>query len=154
MQSSTIVFNTNPILASIHASSSCNHSRDSSNSTLCTPKFNRLQSRKAITLRPPQNGCRSRIRSVSSKVCWGKVLNSVLILCIVICFIFIFNVRFFWGCVWVYDIEWEVEYLELLITEAASVNCLTEFLLSFIQAAVSVIYLINCFSKWFFLIGQ
>lgn len=67
MQSSSIVFNTKPILASIHASSSCNHTKDSSNSAQFTPKFNRIQLRKTVTLRPPQNGCFYRVRSVSSK---------------------------------------------------------------------------------------
>ncbi|KAH6829419.1 Insulinase family protein [Perilla frutescens var. hirtella] len=74
MQSSSIVINTKPILASIHANSSCNHRKESSNSALFTAKFNRLQSKKAITLRrPPQNGCRNRF--VSSK-CTSRRFSS------------------------------------------------------------------------------
>ncbi|XP_047940416.1 stromal processing peptidase, chloroplastic [Salvia hispanica] len=64
MQTSAIVFNTKPILASIN---STNHTKQSSTSALSTPNFNRRLLNKAITYHPPKNGCRRRLCSVTSQ---------------------------------------------------------------------------------------
>ncbi|XP_057774297.1 uncharacterized protein LOC130993435 [Salvia miltiorrhiza] len=60
MQTSAIVFNTKPILGCIHVrpSSSCSHSKGSTNSAQFPAKFNR----------PPLKGCGRRLCSVSNKV--------------------------------------------------------------------------------------
>ncbi|GFP89440.1 hypothetical protein PHJA_001087600 [Phtheirospermum japonicum] len=76
MQSSSVVFNTKPVLAAIHANSCYHHSKDNFNSTLLAANFNLAQSKNPITLR--QHRCRrSRVaRPVSSKSTWRRRLSS------------------------------------------------------------------------------
>ncbi|KAI3463546.1 hypothetical protein Pfo_020209 [Paulownia fortunei] len=71
MQSSSVLFNTKPALASIHANNCYYSSKENSNCTLFTAKFNRVQSKKPITLRP-HRGRRSRACLVSSKNTWRR----------------------------------------------------------------------------------
>ncbi|KAL6494424.1 hypothetical protein OROGR_031224 [Orobanche gracilis] len=71
MQSSSVVFNTKPVLAAIHANNCYHHSKDNSNFSLLTANFNLVQSKNPITLR--QNSCtRSRARPISSKNTWRR----------------------------------------------------------------------------------
>ncbi|CAA0811258.1 Unknown protein [Striga hermonthica] len=71
MQSSSVVFNTKPVFAAIHANCIHQHSKDSSNSTLITANFNLVPSKNPITLR--QKRCRSSCtRPVSSQNSWGR----------------------------------------------------------------------------------
>ncbi|KAL6517914.1 hypothetical protein OROMI_033615 [Orobanche minor] len=66
MQSSSVLFNTKPVLAAIHANNCYHHSKDNSNFSLLTANFNLVPSKNPIALR--QHSCtRSRARPVSSK---------------------------------------------------------------------------------------
>ncbi|PIN10708.1 N-arginine dibasic convertase NRD1 [Handroanthus impetiginosus] len=65
MQTSSLVFNTNPVLAPIHANN-CYYHKESPTSALFSAKFNRFQPKKPITLRP-HRGWHSRAYLVSSK---------------------------------------------------------------------------------------
>ncbi|KAK6127843.1 hypothetical protein DH2020_038412 [Rehmannia glutinosa] len=72
MQSSSVVLNTNPVLAAVHANNCYHHSKDNSNCTLLAAKFNRVQSKKPITLRQHRGSRSSRARPVSSKNTWRR----------------------------------------------------------------------------------
>ncbi|KAL3617633.1 hypothetical protein CASFOL_037954 [Castilleja foliolosa] len=73
MQSSSVVFNTKPVLAAIHANSCYHHSKDNSNSALLAANFNLAQSKNPIILR--QHRCRRSCvsRPVSSKNTWRRL---------------------------------------------------------------------------------
>ncbi|KAL8474428.1 hypothetical protein ACS0TY_031045 [Phlomoides rotata] len=66
MQSSSLAFNTKPILASIPANTSYCHTKENCNCTLFAAKFTRLQPDKSITLHP-QSARRNRASLVSIK---------------------------------------------------------------------------------------
>ncbi|XP_012852710.1 PREDICTED: uncharacterized protein LOC105972314 [Erythranthe guttata] len=73
MQSSSAVLNTKPLLlASIHADNCNYHNKDKFYCSLVTAKFSRLQSRKPITLRPPQRGRRGGESLVTCKNTWRR----------------------------------------------------------------------------------
>ncbi|KAL7152707.1 hypothetical protein ABFS83_04G116200 [Erythranthe nasuta] len=73
MQSSSAVLNTKPLLlASIHADNCNYHNKDKFYCNLVTAKFSRLQSRKPITLRPPQRGRRGGESLVTCKNTWTR----------------------------------------------------------------------------------
>lgn len=81
MQSSSLAFNTKPILASSPANNSYCHSKENCNCTLFAAKFSRLQPDKSITLHS-QSARHNRASLLSIKVCIsdGQGLNFYLFL--------------------------------------------------------------------------